>query len=619
MIFEAIRARAQGWVAWLIIGILCASFALWGVQYYLTNQHRQPYAAKVGKHEISQAVVKQTAQRLQSDLRRHMAQAQLPSLHALEAFALEQLITQYMLADAAQNSGMTMAPRYLQQALLQISAFQEKGQFSPERFQSVLRQSGDSPEHFMQRFAEQVVISEWRAGLLSSAFVLPHERQAMLHLLQQKRDVLIATLQPNQQTVAPVSQSAIKAFYQQHAESFMTPDSVRYAYIDINPAQQSDGAVSEADMRAYYQTHLARFQHQRRVLLERLFLPVDAKSDQQHAVLTAAQGGRALSHWATEDGYRYVAPAWVDWTALPAALQQKLTTAKKRPEAQRKGPMIGAYQDDSGQQIYHIVHQQAAQHRPFATVRTEIKAALLAEAKAQAASQMLDQLTEASNAHPDRLAPLAQLAQTPIKYTGWLTAKQSLPKVLTNPAVQQALQSAAVQAGQNSLPVQTTAGHVVVVRIAARRSPVQQPFNMVKDDIRRHLVQRAQQAKVLMLGERWQKALQTGQPLPASANLKWQLFKAVTLTDKRLPDAVRTALFTLPAQAAQDQAVAGVSLADGRYTLMRMQAVHYPKAKRTPTQRAQAAHALQSAYADLLYRHYIASVRHRTKIKHATH
>ncbi|MGH8542910.1 MAG: SurA N-terminal domain-containing protein, partial [Gammaproteobacteria bacterium] len=33
---QSIHDRAQGWLAWIIIGLICIPFAFWGIQEYLT-------------------------------------------------------------------------------------------------------------------------------------------------------------------------------------------------------------------------------------------------------------------------------------------------------------------------------------------------------------------------------------------------------------------------------------------------------------------------------------------------------------------------------------------------------------------------------------------------------
>ena len=50
---QAIRERAQGWIAWLIVILISIPFALWGIQSY-TGIGGEPVAATVDGVDIRQ-------------------------------------------------------------------------------------------------------------------------------------------------------------------------------------------------------------------------------------------------------------------------------------------------------------------------------------------------------------------------------------------------------------------------------------------------------------------------------------------------------------------------------------------------------------------------------------
>ena len=65
---QAIRDKAQGWIAWVIVGFISIPFALWGIQEYIGVSGDQ-VAAKVAGSEITQKQLESNVERFRSQLR----------------------------------------------------------------------------------------------------------------------------------------------------------------------------------------------------------------------------------------------------------------------------------------------------------------------------------------------------------------------------------------------------------------------------------------------------------------------------------------------------------------------------------------------------------------------
>ena len=66
-----IRERAQGWVAWFIVGLISIPFALWGVNSYLTGPS-DIVVATVNGESIQQAEYQQAVQQYRDRMRSSM-------------------------------------------------------------------------------------------------------------------------------------------------------------------------------------------------------------------------------------------------------------------------------------------------------------------------------------------------------------------------------------------------------------------------------------------------------------------------------------------------------------------------------------------------------------------
>lgn len=75
----AIREKAQGWFAWLIVGFITIPFALWGIQSYL-GVSSNPAAVTVDGTEITQQQVEQEVRQFRDRLRNQLGKAYRPEL-----------------------------------------------------------------------------------------------------------------------------------------------------------------------------------------------------------------------------------------------------------------------------------------------------------------------------------------------------------------------------------------------------------------------------------------------------------------------------------------------------------------------------------------------------------
>jgi peptidyl-prolyl cis-trans isomerase D len=74
-----IRERAQGWVAWFIVGLITIPFALWGVNSYITGDS-DVVVASVNGEPIKQVEFQRALQQFRDNMRQRMGDNFDPSL-----------------------------------------------------------------------------------------------------------------------------------------------------------------------------------------------------------------------------------------------------------------------------------------------------------------------------------------------------------------------------------------------------------------------------------------------------------------------------------------------------------------------------------------------------------
>ena len=236
---QNIRDRAQGWIATLLVTILSAFFALWGVGYYLNSSNANGSAvAKVNGMVITQHALDGAYNRLKELLnQRENGHIQLtPQIQkGLRAQALNSLIHTYAMADGVKKLGFSVSQPQLEMTLAAIPAFQNKGRFSPARFQQFLDRSNYSEKVFFQSLTRTLLIDQLQAAIGNTAFTLPAEINQTISLIKQERDfryLLIPAKSFAAQT--NVTSTEIEKFYKQHAQQFKTPEKMSIEYLELS-------------------------------------------------------------------------------------------------------------------------------------------------------------------------------------------------------------------------------------------------------------------------------------------------------------------------------------------------------------------------------------------------
>lgn len=264
---QNIRDNSQGWIAKTIIGVIVALLALTGFDaIFQATTHNQD-AAKVNGEEITQNELSQAVDMQRRQLMQQLGKdfdASLLDEKMLREAALKGLIDRKLLLQGAQDSKFAFSEGALDQVILQTPEFQVEGKFSPERFDQVIRQLGYTRLQFRQMLAQEMLIGQVRAGLAGSGFVTDAQVLAFARLEKQTRDFASLSIKADPAAIK-LTDDEVKAYYDQHAKEFMTPDQVVIDYIELKKAAFFDQvSVKDEDLQALYQKEIANLSEQRR-------------------------------------------------------------------------------------------------------------------------------------------------------------------------------------------------------------------------------------------------------------------------------------------------------------------------------------------------------------------
>jgi len=191
---QAIKERAQGWVAWAIVILISIPFALWGIQSYL-GVGAEPVVATVDGAKITERQLDQNVQRSRMQLRERLGAAYNPDLFEsaqLRGQVLDRMIRDLVLLESSYAMGLRVSDAAVRAAILAEPAFQGDGVFDKDTYERVLRLQGFTPAAYEEELRRGLLSTQLARALTESAFATAAEVTLATRLLRQQRDIAYA-------------------------------------------------------------------------------------------------------------------------------------------------------------------------------------------------------------------------------------------------------------------------------------------------------------------------------------------------------------------------------------------------------------------------------------------
>ncbi|UCP12154.1 SurA N-terminal domain-containing protein [Pseudomonas sp. MM213] len=579
---QNIRDNSQGWIAKTIIGVIVALMALTGFDaIFQATTHRND-AAKVNGEEISQNELSQAVDMQRRQLMQQLGKdfdASLLDEKMLRESALKGLIDRKLLLQGAENSKFAFSEAALDQVILQTPEFQVDGKFSSERFDQVIRQLGYSRMQFRQMLAQEMLIGQLRAGLAGSGFVTDAQVLAFARLEKQTRDFATLNVKADPAAVK-LTDDEVKAYYDEHAKEFMTPDQVIIDYLELKKSSFFDQvAVKDEDLQAAYQKEIANLSEQRRaahILIEVngkvTEAQAKAKIEEVQARLAKGEKFEALAKEFSQDpgsannggDLGYAGPGVYD-PAFETALY-----------ALAKDQVSAPVRTDFGFHLIKLLGVEAPEVPTLASLKDKLTRELKTQQVEQRFVEATKQLEDSSFESSDLAQPAQDLKLT--VHTSKPFGREGGDGVAANRAVIAAAFSPEVlDEGANSTAIELDPETVIVLRAKEHLKPAQLPLESVSAAIRGQLAKEHASAAAKTKADELIAGLREGKtPLDKAIDgQSWKVTAAANRAQEGIDPTVLQALFRMPKPVAKDKPTfSSVTLADGSLVIVRLNGVN---------------------------------------------
>lgn len=515
---QAIRERAQGIFAWVMLILIGVPFALWGINNYFDSGKEQP-AAVVGGHEIFDRDVSRAYEQNLASL---MGIADYDEKQ-LRQESLERLIQEEVIAQGSEKKSLTVGEDDIRGFIQNLPYFQTDGKFDKERYKAMLANQHMSPGQFAAQVRRALVMEQYQKGILDSAFVTKDQVDALIRLKNQEREIEYATV-PLKPSTRNFTDAEIEAYYREHAADFRNPEQVSIEYVSLSLADLAKGvSVTEEELHRYYEEQKANLGTEERRKISHILIPVQGEGDAaSQAALAKATEIRARLDKG-EDFAKVAKEAsgdtasakqggdlgFMDKNAMEEAFAQAVAALKA-------GEVSQPIKTSFGYHLIKLTELVPAKIKSFDEAKEELRKSAQQNAAENKFYEHGQTLAEQAYEHPDSLEAAAKLLGLEIKQAGPFT-RDAGEGVANEEAVRKAAFAEEVLNGRNSDPVEIGSEQAVVLRVKDHQPASDKPLSEVKDAILAQLRDQDARQAARQQAESLLKQAREGKPLAEAA------------------------------------------------------------------------------------------------------
>lgn len=588
---QDIRDSLDGWVVWIIVGIIVVPFAFWGIESFRTGGG-DPVVAKVGSQKITQSEFRNGYEQRYQQLVSMMGDKFRPDMidqNRFRASVLADMTQEAMQQQYVRKLGYYAGDTELYDYISAIPAFQENGKFSNEAYKTALSRRGLAPENFEAQLRNSMEIDQLRDAVTDTAFVTEDAVAQAYRLDNEQRGLMYAIFDYKKYLPGiTVTDEQVKAHYDSNKQQYMAPERVKLAYLELSMDDMSKAAAPQQDvLKVIYDTDKDSMfttpeQRKAQHILVAFGADKAAAKAKIEAIAAQLKKGADFSELAKKDsddtGSKMKGGdlGWVQRGQMVAPFDKALFALK---DGQTSDPVETQFG-------WHIIHVEAIRPRatkPFDDPEVQKQLINIYQQKElqkrfQEQSEKLEQLVFENPASLDVAAKALNLK---VQTTDWMT-RQGGTGIAANTSVQQvAFSKETITNGDNSKPISLSPGHVVVVRKADYEAARQKTLSEVSDTIRESLKNDAAKSKAMQEAQQMATAVGAGtssfKDLAAARGVTLKNVGLVRRDDSTQDKQIIAALFRLPRPAKDgDVTASSTQLTDGDAAVVALTAVQTP-------------------------------------------
>ena len=589
---QTIRDRTQGWIAWLVVGLLAVVFALWGIGSYFDVDPRVivarvQYPAKswFGEEvEILQSEYETAYQRQLKELQRMVGPNVDPELLAglgIKQQTLNGLIDEKIISLVVQDAGYFLGDAHLNQEIQEM--FTSQGEkFEAATFEQYARSNFGTVANFIDRFRQDLLRNQFLSGISRSAFVLPKELAQWVRLEEQTRQVGYFVVKSDVfKAGAEVSETTLKKYYEDHKAEFNIPEKFNFQYIEIAVSQfeKKVPVPSDEQLKQFYQENQDRFGSEEERRISHILVEstdsgddaqkkTDAKLEKIKVELAAAKKFEELakSYSADDLSARHGGDLGLMSRGTSSMPQEFLDQAYALALNKVSDPVKTRF----GYHFIKVTDIVPSTIKPIDKVTEEVASLIKKQEAERLFSESVNKIEQIAFEQRGSLTPVAQAAQVDIKTTG-LIPRNHNQGFAANRRITKAMFGEDVLAGNNSELLEAEPGKYMILRLLEKIPASPRAFVEVQAQIIVLLQNKWATEKAKEQVEILRKRLGAGESASVLAQefkLEWKVEPGVKRKGATLDAQIVKAAFDLPTPQGDKPMVGTAVISNGGHAVV---------------------------------------------------
>ena len=586
---HAIRERATGWLAYIIVFLISIPFALWGINEYFDGGARADVASVNGEpipFEEYQRLYQMNLRESEPEPGQSLEEMQ----KELSEEVLDGLIKRRVLWQYLEESGVKVMDGAVRYQIEQMEVFQdpEEGGFSPERYLGILRANRITPAEYEAEQRQELRIALINQMLEDSTFATEESALHFKALREQTRDFRYFSI-PRDRFMQPdaVTDEQIEEEYVAQQEKYTTARLASVSYLEVSREQfelDADEDIAEEKVQRYYERQALEFMTPELRRVRQIFFKGDDAEEAAQAVYEELQEGGDFAELAREQSQDLASQelggeiGWVAQEDLPEDLGVMVFEMETGTVSKPLTTSLGVY-------VLEVMEVEDESLRELDDVRDQVLTKLRQQERDSSFAAALVDLAQLTYENPETLQIAADHLGLSLQDLGEVDLDAPPEGVLTEERVAAELQELddMLQQGENSDRIKLSEDRSVVLRFDEYKPPKVLELSEVRDEIRTTLATQAAQEALLVHASELIERLRTEQDIETlvkEEEVELITREAVGRSDAETPGPILDRAFSLT-RPRNDTAKFGMAILSNEIAVIALSAVHHEQAAQT--------------------------------------
>ncbi|MDO6785291.1 SurA N-terminal domain-containing protein [Neptunomonas phycophila] len=580
---QSIRDNSQGIVAKVIVGLIVVTFALFGVESLVSLTAGSNAPASVNGEEITEQELYQATQIQRRQLLSQMGENSNPALldeNVISGMVLESLIEQKALLISAQDKGLYVSDRMLDQMIIETPDFQIDGKFNSDQFQAVLRNAGLTPLMYRDLMRKERILAQEANAYQLSSFVVPAQLKQVVDLETQTRSGNYFTMPLDIEAAkVAVTDDEIKARYDQERSSLTTPEQVVIEYIVLDKQAMRDAiTVTDEELQSEYQQRQASFAPQNERHVAHILVEISSDQDDEAALAKAESIKSQLDQGAAFDELAKAESDDIGSAQSGGDLGNVTTGMLSEPFdnamlALKPGDVSEPVRTEFGYHIIKLISETESTMPSFEELKRSLEDDIVTRKVESEYVEGLEQLADTTYSAGD-LAEPSEVMGLPIEVSAPFDRSGGADVFTSNAQViEAAFADEQLNEGLNSTPIEIDQDRTMVLRVKDHFEPRELSLEEVSDQLRDQIAYDNASKALNEKADSNLAALNSGTSLSmAAADAQVNALESLSRSASSAPAEVVGKLFSMPHPDGAPTASKAV-LADGSVAVIQLTAV----------------------------------------------